>query len=228
MPVVSLHDPSASTTSTSNQYSITATTGFSQKNVEADRGQQQQQQVLSQASLQDVAAIFPEYMSGAIRRDSTEVNGVLSWTAAITMAFPYFGKVDCLMSLAIRETKVEHIAMTLFGVHIEVEAAVHARQLVLPNGVRVMPSPEITLQGVHNEAIKRLLGNHILEAVDGSRVRQEELEQGTRATRCVSMIVPSNPSIGAIINLNLGLKEGSQIRNSLYRRFSGPSEYTTE
>jgi len=137
------------------------------------------------------------------------------------MAFPYVGKVDCLMSLAIKETKVEHIAMALFNVHVEVESAVHARQVVMQDGVRLMPNPEITLQGVQSEGIKKLLGPDIYDAIKASRVCQEELQQGTRATRCVSMIIPSNPSVGAVINLNLGLKEGSLVKNKLYKRSSG-------
>ncbi|KAF5127132.1 hypothetical protein E5D57_008060 [Metarhizium anisopliae] len=179
-----------------------------------------QQQVLSHASLQGTADIFPEYMSGAIRRDLMESDGSSCWRAAVTMTFPYLGKVDCLMSLAIRETKVEHSAMALFNVHVDVESAVQARQVVLQHGVRLTPNPEITLQGVRDEAIQNLLGLEIYEAIKSSRVFQEELQQGTRATRCVSMIIPGNPNIGAVINLNLGLKEGSRIRNKLYRRFA--------
>lgn len=156
-------------------------------------------------------------MSGAIRRDPIEGDGMTCWKAAVTMTFPYLGKVDCLMSLAIKETKVEHIAMALFNVHVDVEPAVQARQVVLQHGVRLMPNPEITLQGVRDEAIPKLLGAEIHEAIKASRVCQEELQQGTRATRCVSMIIPSNPDVGAIINLNLGLKEGSRVRDKLYR-----------
>ncbi|KIW37736.1 uncharacterized protein PV06_09732 [Exophiala oligosperma] len=180
----------------------------------------QHQQVLSHASLQGTADLFPEYMSGAIRRDAIQINGITRWKAAVTMAFPYVGKVDSLMSLAIKETKVEHIAMALFNVHVEVESAVQARQVVMQDGVRLMPNPEITLLGVQSEAIKKLFGLDIYNAIKASRVFQEELEQGTRATRCVSMIIPSNPRFEAIINLNLGLKEGSLVKNKLYRRFS--------
>jgi hypothetical protein len=171
------------------------------------------QQVLSQASLQGTAEVFPEYMSGAIRRD---VDATTGWKAAITMTFPYLGKVDCLMGLAIKENKVQHIAMALFNVHVEFEPAVPARQIVLPHGVRLMPSSEIILQGVQIEAIISLLGTEIYEAIKGSRVYQEELQQGVRATRCVSMIMSSNHDDGAVINLNMGLKEGSRVRDKLY------------
>lgn len=176
-----------------------------------------QQQVLSAASLQGTADLFPEYMSDAIRVDPVEGDGTTCWKTAVTMSFPYSGKVDCLMSLAIRETKVEYIAMALFKVHVDVDPAARARQVVLEHGVRLVPNPEITLQGVQKEAIIKVLGAEIYEAIKASRVCEEEQQQKpTRATRCVSMIIPSNPHLGAIINLNLSLKGGSRVRDKLY------------
>lgn len=146
-----------------------------------------------------------------------ERDGITSWKAAVTMAFPYVGKDDCIMSLAITESKVQYVAMILFNVHVEVESAVQARQVVLHDGV-TLTSPEITLQGVYHEAIKKLFGHEIYEAIKVSRVCQEERQKGTRATRCVSMIIPSDPGVGAVINLNLGLREGAEIRDKLYSR----------
>lgn len=167
------------------------------------------EQSVTGASPQRIADIVPSYISSAIRTDQTEKDGKTSWKAAVTMVFPYVGKVDCVMSLAIKKNKLQHVAMVLFDMHIEMETMV---QIVHANGTRVIPSPEANIQGAHDQAIANLFGAKIHEAIKASRVYKEEQQQGIRATRCVSMIVPSDPDVGAVINLNLGLKEAFQIQ----------------
>jgi hypothetical protein len=160
--------------------------------------------------------VFPEYMSGAIRKDTVQIDGLMCLRAAVTMNFPYYplGQVHCLMTLAIMSNKVEYLAMTLFNVH--VESASHVRYVVLPGGVRLLPNPEITLQGCQTEAIAKLFGPEVDGAVKASPVRRQEVKQETRATGCVSMTITRSSNEGAFINLNLGLTEGSEIRDKLY------------
>jgi hypothetical protein len=134
--------------------------------------------------------------------------------AAVTMDFPYPGLVDCLMCLAIHQSKVEYLAMALFKVH--VESLGQVRYLVLENGVKMKPDAEITLKGVVDEAIMYVFGQEIYRAVISSRMRNKELEEGNHATECVSMILTSRSDEGAIINLSMGLGWGIQIKAKLY------------
>jgi hypothetical protein len=153
-------------------------------------------------------------MCGAIRKDTVLSEGAICLKAAITMDFPIDGLVDCLMSLAIYHTKVEYLAMSLFNVH--VESAGQVRYVVLNEGAKLLPSPEMTLKGSLDESIIRILGPEIHGAIQSSRMRRKEMEEGNHVTECVSMILTSRPEEGAIINLALGLKGGTNLKNKLY------------
>lgn len=179
-----------------------------------DLGASPQHLVLEKASVLGIADVFDQYMCGAIRKDTVLSGGTTCLRAAITMDFPFDGLVDCLMSLAIYHTKVEYLAMSLFNVHVESTGPV--RYVVLNGGAKLLPSPEITLKGSLDENIVRTLGPVVHGAIQSSRMRRKELEEGNHVTECVSMILTSRPEEGAIINLSLGLKGGTQIQNKLY------------
>lgn len=170
--------------------------------------------VFEKASLLGLADVFDQYMCGAIRKDTVLSEGAICLKAAITMDFPIDGLVDCLMSLAIYHTKVEYLAMSLFNVH--VESAGQVRYVVLNEGAKLLPSPEMTLKGALDENIIRILGPEIHGAIQSSRMRRKEMEEGNHVTECVSMILTSRPEEGAIINLSLGLKGGTNLKNKLY------------
>jgi len=97
-----------------------------------------------------------------------------------------------------------------------VESTGEVRYVSLKEGVRLTPNPEITLKGVLDEAIIDVFGSEIHRAITACRMRRKELEEGNRVTECVSMILTSSSDEGAIINLSLGVEEGTQIREKLY------------
>lgn len=168
--------------------------------------------MITNASLQGIAKTFDPYMSGAIRKISHQ-NDTVS-TAAVTMAFPPWALLDCLMSLDVLPSKVQYLAMALFKVRVEGEGQV--RFVSLKDGVRLVPNPELTLKGVQDEAISEVFGAEIHQAITACRMRKKELREGNNATECVSMILTSNYNEGAILNLALGLEEGIRIRRLLY------------
>lgn len=168
--------------------------------------------ILEKASVEGLADVFGPYLCGAIRRDTVD-NGA-SLKAAVTMDFPLDGLVDCLKSLAIQQNKVEYLAFALFNVHVESEGRV--RYVMLNEGAKLIPNPEMTLKGARDDAILRILGVEIHEAIKTSRMRKKELEEGNLVTECVSMIFTDRSDEGAVINLSLGLKGGAQIQNKLY------------
>ncbi|KAH8772340.1 hypothetical protein BGZ57DRAFT_764040, partial [Hyaloscypha finlandica] len=173
-----------------------------------------QEGMIEHASLEGIAEVFDKYMCDAIRRVKIQKDGITSSKAAVTMDFPLWGLVDCLMSLDVRERDVEQLAMALFNV--QVESVGHARYVTLTGGVRLTPNPEVTLKGVLDEAIILVFGPEVHGAITACGMRRKELEEGSRVTECVSMILTGSPDEGAIINLSLGLKGGAQIRNKLY------------
>jgi hypothetical protein len=175
-------------------------------------------QTVINASLEGVANVFGEYMCRAIRRVTVQSDGIPSLKAAITMEFPEFAPVDCVMMLEVCEWEVERLVKDLFG--IEVKSVMGFRHLILGKGVRLTSNasnPEITLKGVRDEAIIHVFGPEIYRAITASRMRKRELEEERNcATECVSMLFTSKSGEGAYINLCLDLKGGLEIRDKLY------------
>lgn len=175
-------------------------------------------QTVINASLEGVANVFGEYMCRAIRRVTLQSDGMPSLKAAITMEFPEFAPVDCVMMLEVCEWEVECLVKDLFG--IEVKSLMGFRHLILGKGVRLTSNasnPEITLKGVRDEAIIYVFGPEIYGAITASRMRKRELEEERNcATECVSMLFTSKSGEGAYINLCLDLKGGLEIRDKLY------------
>jgi hypothetical protein len=164
----------------------------------------QEQRVIENASLQGIAKVFDEYMCDAIRRVTVQSD----LKAAVTTVLPVWGgPVDCLMSLDVCEREVEQLVMDLFNAKVKwVEQVLH---VVLKEGITlIIPHSEATLKGVLDEAIVKVFGPEIHDAITESPVRRRELEEGKRVTECVSMILTKN---GAIINLSLGLEGGLKI-----------------
>ncbi|KAJ4321818.1 hypothetical protein N0V84_005113 [Fusarium piperis] len=161
---------------------------------------------VSGACVQGVTGMFPEYLSGAIRRDGTGERR----RAAVSVSFTGkpFGAVACIMTLAVRPNKVERLARLLFGAHLETEG--QNREVVLEGGCRILVLPKVVLQGGRTGAISEIFGPIISEAIAAAPYRKQELMDGISATRCVTMTIYSDER-GAEISLSLGFQEGSQI-----------------
>lgn len=171
------------------------------------------QEIFEGASLEGIAAVFNGLICGAIRTVSFSTNGKTYSKASVTTVFPpWGGPVDCLLSLDICEPKVQPLAMALFNATVKwVEKSLH---IGFERGTSLtVPNSEATLKGVGNESIAMVFGSEIHQAINESRIRLRELEEGKMMTECVSMIVTEK---GAIINLSLGLVRGSQIKMKLY------------
>jgi hypothetical protein len=151
-------------------------------------------------------------MCGAIRRVTLQSDGITSWKAAVTMDFPDWGGVDCLLSLDICEQDVEHLVMVLFNARVKWVEQV--RHIVFREGITlIIQNSEATLKGVQAEAIIKVFGPKIFQAITKGPVWKREIKEGKLLTECVSMILTKN---GAIINLSLGLEEGLEIEDKLY------------
>ncbi|KPA37224.1 hypothetical protein FLAG1_09973 [Fusarium langsethiae] len=171
-------------------------------------------QLVTGASIQELESVFPEYISGAIRRDHSVDGDRMS--AAITMNFPprSIGDVACIMTLVVEPNKVERLAMLLFGAHLESDGG--SREVVLQGGTRVRPHPQFLLQGSPSKAISEVFGLETAAAIAAAPYRKQEILMGTWATRCVTMTIYVEAHEPALINLNLGLKQGFKIHDKLY------------
>jgi hypothetical protein len=132
-------------------------------------------------------------------------------------SFEHEQTVMCFMIIGIQASKVERVAMELFGVHVDTDNGV--RCLVHSSGAVSLAAPGqyIPLQGAPPDSVRKILGQAIDGAISETPQRQREVERGIHATRCVSLRIPENPNDDAILNLNLGLIQGFQMKDMLFQ-----------
>ena len=116
------------------------------------------------------------------------------------MSFPKWVMYDCIMTLAIHESKVADLAIALFNVQAEWQG--HVRSLTFPGGIKVVSSSELTLKGVPDEVMLDVFGPEIYKAVLSSNMREKESANGTVVPQGVSMILSAS-SGDTVINLIL-------------------------
>ena len=134
--------------------------------------------------------------------------------AAITMAFPRWGLIDCLMSLDVQERSIaEQLALDLFNA--KLKWAKRDLQIAINEGITLIAhnSSKITLKSVPVNAILEVFGVDIYSAIAECPLRKKKLVEGKHTTKCVSMVLTKN---GAIINLSLCLDGALQMQSKLY------------
>lgn len=140
------------------------------------------------------------------------------WVAAVTMSFldvsSFGNKLGSMMSLEITSNKVERLASTLFNAPTELTN--EHRYLILPTGLRILPSPDFVLRGCKRDVILEVFGHDIDKAIKASPAFREEAEQGNPLTECVSMTISHAAEDGAVINLSLDEREGFRVKVKLY------------
>jgi len=133
-------------------------------------------------SQEGIAEVLNKEVYDAIGRDTVQYGGITLLKGAVTMSFSRFGSGDCIMTLGILESKVEHLAKSLF---------VHCvGTLVFPGGTRALPYPAIVLKGVEADVIMHVFGSEIYTAIMTSSMRAEDLANGIKIPQGVSMILP--------------------------------------
>ncbi|PVH68582.1 hypothetical protein DL98DRAFT_522677 [Cadophora sp. DSE1049] len=121
----------------------------------------------------EVHGHFPQqWIAEGLNKDLCDVIGM------VTMSFSRWGTEDCVMTLAIPESKVEYLAKSLF---------VHCiGALVFPGGAKAFPYPAIVLKGVEADLILRVFGSQIYAAIMASCLRAEGLANGVEKPQGVS------------------------------------------
>lgn len=173
--------------------------------------------ILVNACLDECSQLYPPYLAGAIRR-VPDLNNQNSLAASIAMVFPDYPsavKFGCQMTLEIMPNKVEHVGREIFQAHIETTGGL--RYIYLPGGTKILPQPQVTIQGCPHSAISLNFGNETFQAIRANPAYQDEVRQGRDRTDCVSMVVSHKADEGALILLSLAPREGTLIRDRLYK-----------
>jgi hypothetical protein len=144
------------------------------------------------------------------------------------MSFPRLVIFDCIMTLAILESKVADLANALFNVQVERQG--HAWSLTYPGGIKIVSSceqqghvwtftsPGGTAVGIVSSSelvVKGAPDDTILEDIFGSKISTAVV---TSTMRGVSMVFPAEVSETVVINLTLETFRAMEIRKKIFPR----------
>lgn len=150
--------------------------------------------------------LFPQYTCGIIRKTGDR--------ASLWMTFGFDPGMPCLLSFLVLPNRLEHLAMRLFGAHIETDGGF--RYVVIKDGLKLLPRPSVTLQGAAPELLSAVCGAEVSMAIDRSPVRRIELNQAILATACVSLEISSAAEEDGVLNLNVAEVDGYNIKRILF------------
>ena len=122
--------------------------------------------------------------------------------------------MDCELDLAILPNKVQYLAMTLFGAHVEVNGLL--RYIVNENGRKTIPQPLLSVQGVDIGVISQLVSPSLVLGINQSTQRLEEVRQAIHLTDCVGMRVSQSAEECAHLYFIIGLNAGFAVYSECY------------
>ncbi|KAE9373834.1 hypothetical protein N431DRAFT_557794 [Stipitochalara longipes BDJ] len=160
--------------------------------------------VLEDVSQQGIADVFNKNIRDAIE-DTVQRDWTTYLKAAIVMSFPRLVTFDCIMTLAILESKVTGLANALFNIQVERQGNVWS--LTFPGGITAACSSELTVRGAPDETI--------LEDIFGSRISTAVV---TGTAREVSIVFPAVVSDTVVINLYLEAFQAWEIKKKIFPR----------
>lgn len=173
------------------------------------------EQILVNASLAVAVKLFPEGIGDAIVRHSKSSNMV----ASISMSFPNAllkERIGCHMAIELSHEKAPRFIQALFKVDLETRAGL--RYVCLPDGAEIVPNPHFTFRQCQRNAILTIFGPEVSNAIFASPGYQEEERQYRFKTESVWGVVSQGAEESVVINLSLGLWEGTQISEKLFPR----------
>ncbi|EUC26738.1 hypothetical protein COCCADRAFT_113512 [Bipolaris zeicola 26-R-13] len=156
-----------------------------------------------------IEKVFRQYLLDRIENTDLRQN----WRAVFMrlpmwpqdLSGPYF------MLLNLREGSVKEVAMALFKV--EVTWRTNAFWIIHENGLlQIIPHSQYTMKGVSDKDIIAVFGADIHAAITTYSIRANELREGDRRTKCVSITFLEKR---AVINLILSVSEGVKIQSKL-------------
>lgn len=162
--------------------------------------------IYEQASLNGIASIFDSRLCDMIKKIPIRID---IWTAAVTMIFPPWNEGTCTLILDIANG-ADDLAMTLFGTTFTFTG--QAQHIMISGGPKLtVPGTEFTLKGAKKEAIAKVFGLRVYEAI----ADHFESEGGSAKdlSENLSMTVKRE---GAVIEISLGLLRAIELAKILY------------
>ncbi|RAL07971.1 uncharacterized protein BO97DRAFT_229359 [Aspergillus homomorphus CBS 101889] len=159
------------------------------------------------ASLKGIAAVFETDFCDMIRRTSIRIKEQFISGAAVTMTFPRWNESTCTLIIDIAKG-ANDLAMALFGITCELVG--HNRHIMTTDGLSlILPATDITLKGAKQQAIIKVLGSRILEALN-------DYQQGSSAEEKFESVSMTVRGQDASCEVALNPSRAVQIAKMLY------------
>ena len=162
-------------------------------------------QTLSGPDFARLGMLLPRNLHTAIQQHDNKAN--------VSIIFPPHG--DCILRLNILPSKVQHLAMKLFGLNVEMDGPL--RYVLSDKGRKSIPRPALLEQGMETHNIPELLGFQIQEGIERSSIRREETRQGLLTlTACGEIELSNSSAESAYLTLTVGTDAGITVYNQLF------------
>lgn len=117
------------------------------------------------------------------------------------------------LSIEVTPQKIEHLAWELFAARLENEAGI---RYACFGGSKIVPTHHFGLQNCRISAIPCIFGADVANAIYANPTYQEERLGQDDRTSCVGMVVHMKADSCAKIYISLHLREGSQLKDTLF------------
>lgn len=154
--------------------------------------------------------LFPEYLAGAIRRNSKKD---CTSVAAVSITFPHGNNDKVFLSIEVMPNKIEHIAWELFATRLENDGKT---RYACMGSTKFVAKPSFALHCCRIASISRMFGQQLEKSIYANPAFKEERLNEDNCTRCIWMVVPLATVEYAKINIVLHPREGTTVKDFLF------------
>lgn len=168
--------------------------------------------------IDDAKRLLPPDLVESIvtRRDPKNEDNL--WVA-ISLSFPATDNLPhtCQMAFEIAPENISHYAFALFRVRLKTKHGF--QQAYIGDGLKILPTPKLTLQGAWRDMIPAVFGPEISSAICASPIYVADARRRLDTTDSVSLEIDGQPDVSAIMYAYVDPQKGLELKN----RLSAPS-----
>ncbi|KAH7010134.1 hypothetical protein EDB80DRAFT_714529 [Ilyonectria destructans] len=137
---------------------------------------------------------------------------------AISLSFPATDNLPhtCQMAFEIAPENIAHYAFALFRVRLKTKHGF--QQAYIGDGLKMLPTPKLTLQGAWRDMIPTVFGPEISSAICASPIYVADARHRLDTTDSVSLEIDGQPDASAIMYAYVEPQKGLELKNRLCAR----------
>lgn len=134
---------------------------------------------------------------------------------AISLSFPATDNLPhtCQMAFEIAPENIAHYAFALFRVRLKTKHGF--QQAYIGDGLKMLPTPKLTLQGAWRDMIPAVFGPEISSAICASPIYVADARHRLDTTDSVSLEIDGQPDASAIMYAYVEPQKGLELKNRL-------------